>query len=82
MAKSETLFWIRSFRSKREAEDMKKILIKFGRGNKKDVLCFEGLDGLYDLKCYADHTTMTYIKGFVRGWIACTNTRSVRPKIK
>lgn len=76
------LFWIRSFRSQREAEDMKKILIKFGLGKEFEVRRMSHTN-LFDLNCLTYRGLgIANIQGFVRGWIACTNTRSERPRIK
>lgn len=86
--------WIRSFRSHREACDMKAVLTRYGFGVSEDFIISRAEEGrLFELN-FSDAWEERYSKEwryakeqvtqaslFLKGWIACTNTRRKRPKV-
>lgn len=75
--------WIRSFHSQGAALGMKKVLGRFGFGKDFSV---KNEGSFWDLALIPSvkqrrHTKLE-VQSFLRGWIACTNTKLPRPKVK
>ena len=86
--------YIRCFGSKREANDMMSVLVRHGFGPRSKFIvqhytvqplgtASRQCRPLFELcLSHQDDTKTQIMSHFLRGWIACTNTKQPRPKVQ